>query len=292
MSQVIVDALISWGWISVVALSFAMIFRSAGFLVFTHGTAIVVAPYLFALSGRFLNLPGPLAAVFAIGGAAAVASCLDLLLYRPLRRKGASPLAMFLASLGAVVVFENILSLVFGDAPFCLVPRAEIREGLLIAGAHITPIRMGTLAFGLIALCAVAVFLAGTRIGRNIRAVANDPTLALSCGVNLDWTIAVTVAVGSALAGAVGVLVGLDIDATPGLGMRLLLPGVLAAIIGGTRSWYGPPIGALVVSAARLVALWYFSSLWQDTLSFTVLLLVLLVRPMGLCGRQMGLRGA
>lgn len=292
MCQVILDTLVSWSWISVVALSFSMVFRSAGFLVFTHGTAIVVAPYLFALAVRSLNLPVSLAALIGVGGAVVVASCLDILLYRPLRRKGASPLALFLASLGAVVVFENILSLAFGDAPFCLVPGAAVREGLLIAGARITPVRLGTLAFGLISLCTVAVLLVGTRTGRNIRAVANDPTLALSCGVNMDWTIVVTVAVGSALAGSVGVLVGLDVDATPGLGMRLLLPGVLAAIIGGSGSWYGPPIGALVVSVSRLVALWYFSSLWQDTLAFAVLLLVLLVRPMGLCGRQMPLRGA
>ena len=290
MTQPIVDAIISWGWISVVALSFAMIFRSVGFLVFTHATVMVVGPYLFALVGKHLHMAIPLVAMIGVAGAVAYGCGLDLLLYRPLRLQGASPLAMFLASLGAVVLFENIFSLAFGDAPFCLSSGSKVREGLQIAGAHITPVRLGTLIFGLIAMCFVAVLLSGTRIGRKIRAVANEPNLALSCGVDIDRTIFVTIAVGSALAGAVGILVALDVDVTPALGMRLLLPGVLAAIIGGTGSWYGPPIGALVVSMSRFVALWYFSSLWQDTFAFVILLIVILVRPIGLCGRQMGLR--
>jgi len=285
MTQALADTVISWSWIAVSALSFALVFRSTGFLVFTHGSVMTAGAYCFAGLAAILGLGVVPAAGLAVCGAAGVGCLVEAGLYAPLRRRQASPLALFLASLGAVVVIENALSMVFGDAPLCLMPSVTVGEGMLIAGARLSPVRLATFVVGTVASAVVAFCLVRTRVGMAMRALWSDPDLARSSGMAVERLIFITTAIASALAGGIGILVALDVDATPGLGMRLLLPGVVAAIVGGTARWYDPLVGAVLVALSRFAAVWWFSSLWQDTFTFGLLLLVMLVRPGGLAGR-------
>ena len=129
-------------------------------------------------------------------------------------------------------------------------------------------------------------FLKYTKIGQAMRAVANDPELASVTGIETDRVILSTFALGSALAGIAGILVALDVDMTPTMGMNALLMGVVAVIIGGIGSIPGVALGALLLGMAQQFGIWKISSQWQDAIAFVILLIFLLFRPQGFLGKK------
>ena len=119
-----------------------------------------------------------------------------------------------------------------------------------------------------------------------MRAVANDSELARVAGIESDKIILLTFALGSALAGIAGILVALDVDMTPTMGMNALMMGVVAVIIGGVGSIPGIALGALLLGMAQHLGVWFISSQWQDAIAFVILLLFLLFRPQGFLGKK------
>jgi branched-chain amino acid transport system permease protein len=119
-----------------------------------------------------------------------------------------------------------------------------------------------------------------------MRAVANDSELASLSGIDSDRVILWAFAIGSALAGVAGILIALDVDMTPTMGMDALMIGVVAVIIGGANSIPGIALGALLLGLAQQFGVWYISSQWQDAIAFVILLVFLLFRPQGFMGRK------
>jgi branched-subunit amino acid ABC-type transport system permease component len=125
-----------------------------------------------------------------------------------------------------------------------------------------------------------------SKMGKAIRAVANDSELALVSGVDSNRVILWTFAIGSAMAGLAGILFALDVDMTPTMGMNALMMGVVAMIIGGINNIYGVAMGALLLGFAQHFGVWKISSQWQDAIAFIILFLFLLFRPQGFLGRK------
>ncbi len=119
-----------------------------------------------------------------------------------------------------------------------------------------------------------------------MRAVANDPELAQISGIDTDRIILWTFAVGSALAGFAAILISLDIDMTPTMGLYALMMGMVAVIIGGTGNITGAACGGLLLGLAQHLGVWKISSKWQDSIAFFILLVFLLFRPHGFFGRK------
>ena len=205
--------------------------------------------------------------------------------YLPLRRKGASPLVLLLASLGIYVVLQNIISMTFGD-DIKSIRSGPVKEGLNVFGARITPIQVFTIVVSVVLVIAVAVLLKKMKMGKAMRAVASDPKLANVCGLDSDRVILLAFAIGSVLAGVAGILVALDVDMTPTMGMNALMMGIVAVIIGGVDSIIGIILGALLLGLAQNLGVWYISSQWQDAIAFAILLIFLLFRPQGFMGKR------
>jgi branched-chain amino acid transport system permease protein len=119
-----------------------------------------------------------------------------------------------------------------------------------------------------------------------MRAVASDSELAKLSGIKSDRIILISFAIGSALAGIAGILVALDVDMTPTMGMNMLLMGVVAMIIGGVGSIRGIVLGSLLLATAQNLAVWYISSQWMDASAFVLLLIFLLFKPEGFMGKK------
>lgn len=117
--------------------------------------------------------------------------------------------------------------------------------------------------------------------------MADDAQLASVCGIDADRVILSAFAIGSLLAGVAGILVALDVDMTPTMGMRALLMGVVAAIIGGIGSTTGTILGAVVLGLALHLGVWRLGAEWQDPIAFAVLLVFLVFRPYGIFGRRL-----
>lgn len=284
--QIIFNGLIAASSIALIALSFAVIYRPTGFFHFAHGAIIACGAYaayaLHALAGVGLWH----AVAGAIATSAMLGVGLEIGVYRPLRRRGATGLVLLLASLGLYVVLQNVISLVFGDDTKSL-RSGKITEGVIVLGGYITWPQIGIFVASILCLLAMWTVLKFTRAGKSFRAVANDRELALVSGIDVDKTILTTFAVGSGLAGLAGVLLALDVDMSPTMGMNALMMGVVVVIVGGIESIPGIALAAILLGMAQQFASWTIGSQWQETLAFLVLVCFLILRPQGFFGKPM-----
>ena len=194
-------------------------------------------------------------------------------------------MVLLLASLGMYIVLQNTISMVFGDDTKSI-RSGIVREGLPVFGARITPIQVVIICTSIVLVLLTALWLKKSRMGKAMRAVANDAELAQISGIDSDRVVLWTFGVGSALAGVAGILVALDVDMTPTMGMNALMMGVVAVIIGGVGSIPGVAMGALLLGLAQHLGVWKISSQWQDAIAFIILFVFLLFRPQGFLGRK------
>jgi branched-chain amino acid transport system permease protein len=248
-------------------------------VVFTSGAYFA---YLFHI---LLGLPLIIAVALSVASCAVLGSLIEMYIYRPLRKTKASAMALLLSSLGIYIVLQNMISMMFGDDTKSI-RTGDVVEGLNVFGARITPIQILIICSGMVLVVMVAVFLKKSKTGKAMRAVANDPELADISGVESSGIILRTFLMGSALAGVAGILVSLDVDMTPTMGMNALMMGVVAMIVGGAGSIPGVALGALLLALAQNFGVWKISSQWQDTIAFVILLVFLLFRPEGFFGRK------
>jgi branched-subunit amino acid ABC-type transport system permease component len=212
-------------------------------------------------------------------------SIVEYAIYRPLGEKKSSSIVLLLASLGIYIVLQNIISLFFGDDTKSI-RTWEVKEGINILVAYITPVQIVIVCCSALLVILVAMFMHLSKIGKATRAVANDSELSKLVGIKSDRIILISFAIGSALAGIAGILVALDVDMTPTMGMNMLLMGVVAMIIGGVGSIRGIVLGSLLLATAQNMAVWYISSQWMDATAFIILLIFLLFRPQGFMGKK------
>jgi len=286
LPQLIANSLIAGSIIILAAIGFGLIYGTARFFHFAQAATITAGAYLTLLGQELFSLPVPLAAVLAVALCGLLGVAMDVCCFRPLRHRHASPLISLLASLGLYIVIQNVISLSFGDNQEVIVAGSgEIPASLL--GARLLPVQMAIMATSLTLLLGVAALLRGTRIGKACRAVACDPVLSRTCGVDPDRTLLVVFAIGSALGGAAGVLIALDVGMTPQMGLSVLLLGVVAVIVGGVGSFPGIILGGLLLGFTQHFATWVLGAQWQESIAFGVLLLFLVWRPQGWLGQQL-----
>ena len=192
---------------------------------------------------------------------------------------------LLLASLGIFTVIQNIISLIFGDDTKTL-RSGVIQEGINVFEARITPIQILIILVSLVLFIITALILTKTRMGKAVRAVANDPELAQIAGIDTDRVILYTFAIGSGLAAVAAILISFDIDMVPTMGFNALMMGVVAVIIGGMGSIPGAALGGLLLGLAQHLGVWQISSKWQDAIAFVILLFFLAFRPQGFFGRK------
>lgn len=283
--QLTVNGIVAGSGYALVAIGFALVYNVAKFFHFAHGVIFAVGAYSAFLLVNWLGLPLGASILIAVVVSAMVGCALDLAVFAPLRRRGSSSLVLLLASLGLYVVLQNLISVVFGDGIKTL-RTGVVEEGTVFLGARITCIQICTVFTSIVLVFVVGLFLKVTKMGRAMRAVSSDPELARVSGIESDQVVLWTFAIGSALAGVAGILVALDVDMTPTMGMHALMMGVVAVIIGGRDSILGVAFGALLLGMAQHLGAWQVSSQWQDAIAFAILLAFLLFRPEGFMGKR------
>ncbi len=221
-----------------------------------------------------------LAAMFLTGG---LAIALDALLFRPLRVRGASITAV-IASFGAAMALRALIEAAFPSRQAYLTTELQIAMPLP-GGLRVTPDQIALLCLSALFAAALQLLLSRTSIGRSMRAVSENQSLARVVGIDVARVIRLTWFIGGALACAAGVMLGLIVQIRPSMGAELLLPLFAAAIVGGIGSVPGALIGGLVVGLAEAATVQWIGAEWRAAVAFTVVIAVLLVRPTGLFGR-------
>jgi branched-chain amino acid transport system permease protein len=284
-NQIIINILIAFSIFTLTAISFSLIYQTTRFFHFAHAVIFTFGAYFTFLFSQLLGWSLFTAIPTAIIVACLIGCLIEWLVYKPLRKKGSSSIVLLLASLGIYIVFQNLISLFFGDDTKSI-RTWEVREGIEIARAYVTPVQIVIIAASIALVILVAGYLSLAKTGKAMRAVASDSELSKLSGIKSDRIILISFAIGSALAGIAGILVALDVDMTPTMGMNMLLMGVVAMIIGGVGSIWGIVLGSLLLATAQNLAVWYISSQWMDAVAFAILLLFLLFKPEGFMGKR------
>ncbi|HUU41668.1 MAG TPA: branched-chain amino acid ABC transporter permease [Desulfatiglandales bacterium] len=285
LRQVLLNGIIAGIIYSLIALGFTIIYRTVKFFHFAHGVVYAAGAYLaytFTISlGINLIISFFLAAtVTGLGGVV-----IDRLVYKPLRKRKAPNLVFLIASFGIFIFIQNLLQLIYG-AQILTIRTGPVKEGHHFLGAVITDTQILILAVSISLCIGLWLFVKKTKLGKAMRAVADDPLAASVVGINPERIILAVFAIGSAMAGAAGILISLETNIEPTMGMNAILKGIIASIIGGIGSIPGAMFGGLFLGIAENLGIWKISAGWKDCIAFVILILFLLLRPGGIMGNK------
>ena len=286
MAQIVANISLSFILFLLISQSFSLTYYPTRFFHIAHAITLTFSAYFTYLFSIQLNFPVAVSIPLAILCATAVGMLSEIALYKPLRKRNASPMILMIASLGLYTVLQNVISMLWGDSTKS-VRTWEVKVGNEILGAYITDIQIITIAVCLVLFVACVFFMKYNRIGRNIRAVASNPELSNVVGIHSDRVILWAFAIGSALAAVAGILIAFDTDMRPTMGFSWLLYGVVAMIIGGVGSNWGLVGGALLLATAQHLAAYYIGSQWMDAVAYIILILFLIAKPLGFSGKRL-----
>lgn len=285
MGQITINIILTFSLILLIGQSFSLIYYPTRFFHIAHAVTITFVGYFTYLFVQ-LHIFIWFAIILAIVCATAIGLLSEVAIYKPLRKYTSSSMVLMTASLGLMVVLQNIISILWGDDTKS-VRTGEIKVGHEFIGAYITDIQIMTIIVSWVLFVACGLFIQYSRIGRNIRAVASNPELSNIVGISSDKVILWAFGIGSALAAAAGILIVFDVDMTPAMGFNWLLYGVAAMIIGGIGSNWGLISGALLLATAQHLAAYYIGSQWMDAVAYIILILFLIAKPLGFSGKRL-----
>lgn len=269
---------------ALIALGYTMVYGIARMINFAHGDIIMVGAYMLYVTTQLLKLPVALAVIITIATCAVLGIVVERVAYKPLRQ--APPLAVLITAIGMSFFLQSSALLIFKATP---IPLASIipNTGVKIGGITISVVTIVTLVVTAIAMIALTLFIEKTKTGTAMRAVSEDKEAAELMGIDVNKTISMTFAIGSALAAVAGILFITQYQSLrPTLGA---LPGIkafVAAVLGGIGSIPGAMLGGILLGVIESVSKAFISSELADAIVFGVLVVVLLVRPSGLLGKK------
>lgn len=269
---------------ALIAIGYTMVYGIAKMINFAHGDIIMVGAYTLYFSISVLRLPVPIALLITVIICGVLGVMIEKVAYKPLR--SAPPLAVLITAIGMSFFLQSASLLIFGSTPIpfqSVIPNVNISIGPVV----ISSITVVTLIVTAIAMILLTLFVNKTKLGSAMRAVSEDKGAAELMGINVNSTISMTFAIGSALAAVAGVLYICQYQSMkPTLGA---LPGIkafVAAVLGGIGSIPGAMIGGILLGLIESVSKAYISTELADAIVFGVLIVVLLFRPSGLLGKK------
>ena len=269
---------------ALIAIGYTMVYGIAKMINFAHGDIIMVGAYALYFSISVLGLPVPIALLITVIICGVLGVMIEKVAYKPLR--SAPPLAVLITAIGMSFFLQSASLLIFGSTPIpfqSVIPNVNISIGPVV----ISSITVVTLIVTAIAMILLTLFVNKTKLGSAMRAVSEDKGAAELMGINVNSTISMTFAIGSALAAVAGVLYICQYQSVkPTLGA---LPGIkafVAAVLGGIGSIPGAMIGGILLGLIESVSKAYISTELADAIVFGVLIVVLLFRPSGLLGKK------
>ena len=280
MLQLVANGVVFGCIIALGAIGLTLIYGILRFGNFAHGDTMSLGAYLVLL---FLGFKIPFMA--AVGGAIvvsiAVAVLIDRYLYAYIRRAG--PIILLIASVGVALFLRNVILLIWG--PDLDYYTRDIQFAVdILPGVRLKPYEVFIVLAAAVLIFMVHLFLKKSKMGKAMRACADDLDLAEVVGIDTRRVVFWTWVVGMTLAVSGGTMLGVENGLRPSMGWELLLPLFAAAILGGIGKPYGAMAGGLVIGIAQEVSAGYMSTAYKPAVAFAIMIIVLLVRPQGIFG--------
>jgi branched-chain amino acid transport system permease protein len=266
---------------ALIALGYTMVYGIIRLINFAHGDIYMVGAFVgyFALRA---GLPLPLAFILSMAVPALFGLTIEFSAYRPLRN--APRIAALITAIGVSLFLENLGILILSPDPRPF-PKVFSDEALFSGDVSLSLTRILIIGITVLLMILLTLFVHFTKTGKAMRAVSQDREAAQLMGIDINRIISVTFVIGSALAGAAGVLVGLYIPRIePLMGVMYGLKAFVAAVIGGIGIIPGAMLGGLLMGLAETLVTGFISSTWRDAIAFSLLIVILLIKPSGIFG--------
>ncbi|MAG13635.1 MAG: amino acid ABC transporter permease [Spirochaetales bacterium] len=300
--ELLVYGIVLGSIISLGAIGLSLIYGILNFANFAHGEFMAGGAYItfFLISGplAWIGVPdttfGSLSfgwrllisfpiSMAAVGG---LAIFIDRALYRKLRRKGAGRVMLAMSALGASFIIRMIILIIWGP-DFLFYRPGVLRPALMLPfGIKIRPDQLVILVAVMVLVFALHLFLQRTKLGKAMRATADNMDLALISGINIERIIVITWIIGGGLAAAAGILYAVDVQLHPALGWNFLLPLFAATILGSIGNIYGAFVGGLIIGIIQQLSTAIILPTYKPAVAFLIMIIILLIKPQGIFGKR------
>jgi neutral amino acid transport system permease protein len=289
LAQLLANGLVTGSIIAIAAVGVSLVYGILRIVNFAHGDYLVFGAYVALAVNVAWDGHIVLAALAAIVATAVLSAGLELALWRPLRRKGAGLFSLFIAAIGLALVLRHVVFLVAEAQPRRY--DVDVFQVYELGPVRLSQSQLIAIGIAFAAIVLVGLLLARTHLGKAMRALSDNRSLAAVSGIDVDRTVVLTWVLAGGLAGVAGLLQALILNAfTPNFGFALLLPIFAAVVLGGIGSAYGALVGGLVLGLVMEVSTWDglaggAPSVYKPVVAFAALILVLLLRPQGVFGK-------
>ena len=272
---------------AIIALGYTMVYGIAKMLNFAHGDVIMVGAYISFCTTQYLGFPAWVSVLLAMVVCTVLGILIEGLAYKPLRE--APALAVLITAIGVSYFLQNAALLIWGSNPKNFTSVVSQVEPLRLFGGQllISPEAIITVLACVVIMVGLTLFTSRTKMGKAMRACSEDKGAAQLMGINVNFTISLTFAIGSALAAIAGVLLCSSYpQLRPTTGSMPGIKAFTAAVFGGIGSIPGAMVGGILLGIIEIFSKAYISTELGDAIVFAVLIIVLIVKPTGLLGKQ------
>jgi branched-chain amino acid transport system permease protein len=289
--QQLVNGITLGGVYALIAVGYTMVYGVIQLINFAHGEIYMLGAFLAYTMVTVLGIPFFGAFVLTLLICAVFGMLLDLIAYRPLRN--APRLAALITAIGMSIFLQNLALMIWGSQiksyPREVLPPIFFKPALTFGDVSLSWLQVFIVSITVLFMIILHLIIHKTQIGTAMRAVSQDKTTAALMGIGVNRVISFTFAIGSAMGGMAGILVGLYYNAIfPTMGYIAGIKAFAAAVLGGIGSVPGAMLGGGVLGIAEVMGAGYISSEYRDGISYAVMIAVILFKPSGLIGRQIG----
>ncbi len=267
---------------ALIASGYALVYSLLDFSNWAHGEVGMLGAYCCFMAVKIAELPFWFSCILGMGGAVLVSLFNERFTYRRIRSNGSPNMFLMIAAMGLSTTYQNLANVIWGGK-FKQMPKVFSVSSLNVGGVFIGTTDLLCLALAILVLAILLLVINKTRFGLHVRAVACAGRTAALMGIRIDRVIAMVFMLAGALAGLAGILYGMKYNVYPTMG-NVGLKAFVASVIGGLGSVPGAIVGAVMLGLIETIASGYISSGLRDLISFSLLILILLVRPAGLMG--------
>jgi branched-chain amino acid transport system permease protein len=284
--QIVVNILYSLLLYQLIATSFTLIYQTTRFFNLAQAAIISLAAYFTYIFFIRLGLPFFIAIFISIICSLLISLFSEAIIFRYMREKNLPSLNLLIASIGIYTILQNLISLFFGDDTKSI-RTDQVNVGYQLLTAYVTGVQIITMIISAVLVAAVLLVIYKTLLGRQIRAVGDNPELCNIYGIDSNRTILWATSMSAVLAAVAGILISLETDMKPAFGFDYLLYGVVAMIIGGVGSYRGLFFGSLLLATAQHLSAYYLDTRWMDAVAYIILILFLIWKPLGFSGQRL-----
>lgn len=271
---------------ALIALGYTMVYGIIMLINFAHGEIYMVGSFIALILVVSYKVNAVAAFFAAMLGCMILGILMERIAYRPLRKKGSGRLSALISAIGVSIFLSNLVLMLRGPQTTRF-PDVIEYQFYNIGPAQISNLQILIIAISAVLMLGLQYIVMRTKTGKAMRATAMDMQAAYLMGINVNRIISITFAIGSSLGAAAGVLVGIYFNAVfPLMGVMAGLKAFTAAVLGGIGSIPGAVLGGILLGVAEVLGVAYLSSSYRDAIAFSILIIILLIKPSGILGQR------